>query len=87
MEAIEILGILSALLALIAFIGNEYGQLKANSLSYDLLNFVSGAGLFFYAYYAGVIPFMITNAVWALVSGIDVVKYFLKSKRLKKGRK
>ncbi len=86
MEPIEILGIASAALALIAFIGNEYGQLKANSLSYDLLNFVSGAGLFLYAYYAGVIPFMITNAVWALVSGADIVRYFLKAPRLKKRR-
>lgn len=86
MEPLELLGIASAALALIAFIGNEYGQLKANSLSYDLLNFVSGAGLFFYAYYAGVIPFMITNAVWALVSGIDVVKYFVRPKRVKKER-
>lgn len=87
MNSIELLGILSALLALSAFVANEYGKLKAESFWYDFLNFISGVGLFMYAYHEGVIPFMLTNSVWALVSGIDVVKYLLGGKRLKRGRK
>ncbi len=81
MEAIEILGIGSALLALVAFVGNEYGQLKASSFWYDALNFLSAAGLFVYAYTEWVVPFMITNSVWALVAGIDVIRYFQKAKK------
>jgi len=84
MEPIEILGIGSAFLALFAFVGNQYGKLKAESIWYDVLNLLSAVGLFTYAYSVGVIPFMITNSVWGLVSGMDVLKYLLKGKGLKK---
>ena len=79
MDLIGVLGILSALLTLSAFIANEYGKLSAESFWYDFINFVSGLGLFIYAFHEGVIPFMLTNSVWALVSGIDVAKYLLRN--------
>ena len=72
------LGILSALLALVAFVGNQYHKLKDTSFAYDFINMLSGIGLFTYAYLVGAVPFMITNSVWAVVSGIDVVKYLVK---------
>jgi hypothetical protein len=75
MEPIEMLGILSAILALTAFVGNEYGKMTAESFIYDLLNFLASMGLIIYAANIGALPFMITNAVWGLVSGFDVVKY------------
>lgn len=75
MSNIEILGVFSALLALSAFVANEYGKLTAESLWYDLINLISAVGLGFYAYSIGAIPFIITNSVWGLVSGIDVIKY------------
>ncbi len=75
MEPIEILGIGSAILTLAAFIGNEYGKLSTESIVYDALNFLAGVGLVIYAAHIGALPFMITNSVWALVSGFDVVKY------------
>jgi hypothetical protein len=78
MEPIEILGIASAILALTAFIGNEYGKMSTESFVYDLLNFIAGLGLVIYAAHIGALPFMITNSVWALVSGFDVVKYLWK---------
>jgi hypothetical protein len=81
MSVLELFGIGCALLALIAFVGNEYKMLSADSFLYDLLNFVSALGLLYYAYATGAVPFMITNTVWALVSGIDVVKYLLKRPR------
>jgi len=87
MEAIEILGILSALLILAGFIANEYGRLSSGSLWYDLLNFIGAIGLFVYAYTQGVVPFMLTNGVWAFVSGVDVIRYLLGRKRLKSRRK
>ena len=79
MNSVEILGIVSALLALSAFVANEYGSLSAESFWYDFMNFVSGVGLFIYAYHAGVVPFMLTNSIWAVVSGIDVVKYLCRN--------
>ena len=87
MTPLEALGIISALLALLAFVLNEYGILDKDDISYDALNLVSGVGLFYYAYAIHGVPFMITNAVWALVSGIDVARYFLKKGRaVKSGR-
>ncbi len=81
MAPLEFLGIGSALLALLAFVGNEYGKLKADSFAYDFINFVSGLGLFTYAYMLDVVPFMITNSIWALISGIDVGKYLVRKMR------
>lgn len=80
MDPIEILGILSALLALFAFVGNQYHKLKDTSIAYDFINMLSGIGLFTYAYLVDALPFMITNSVWAVVSGIDVVKYLVKKR-------
>lgn len=77
MNPMEILGILSALLALVAFVGNQYGKLTNDSIWYDSLNMFSGIGLVIYALSIHGIPFILTNSVWALVSGIDVVRYFL----------
>ncbi len=82
MEPIEIVGILSAFLTLTAFVGNEYGKLTAESIVYDGLNFIASLGLLLYAAHLGTLPFMITNSVWAIVSGFDVVKYFWSSKKV-----
>lgn len=87
MSAIEILGVLSALMTLSAFVANEWGKLSAESVLYDLLNFVAAVGLFAYAYHIGAIPFMLTNAVWGIVSGVDVVRYLAKGRGLKRRRK
>jgi hypothetical protein len=83
MEPIEIIGILSAILALAAFIGIEWGKLRAEYFSYDFLNLISALGLFYYAYDQGATPFMITNSVWAIVSGIDVARHVMKRIRKK----
>lgn len=85
MTGLEVFGIACALLALVAFVSNEYKLLSAESFWYDFLNFLSALGLLYYAYTQHQVPFMITNSVWALVSGIDVVKYFLKRSGLQRG--
>ena len=78
MDPLEILGIGSAFAVLYAFVGNEYGKFPARSYPYDVLNLIGSTGLFIYAFAAGVIPFMLTNAVWAAVSGLDVIKHLRK---------
>ena len=87
MSSIEILGILSAVLTLSVYIANQYGKLNVNNFWYDFANFISSIGLFAYAYSLDAVPFLITNTVWGLVSGIDVAKYLLKRKGLKRRRK
>lgn len=75
MSSIEILGFLSALLALTAFAGNQYGKMTNESFLYDFLNFISAIGLGTYAAYVGATPFVLTSSVWALVSLGDLIKY------------
>lgn len=84
MDPIEIVGIASAALLLFAFIANEWGKLSSESIWYDLFNCLAALGLFVYAYQLGAVPFMVTNAVWGLVSGVDMVKDLVRLKRCPK---
>jgi len=81
MDPLEVLGIGSAFMILYAFVANEYGTLSVRSLTYDALNFLGSIGLFIYAFQTGVIPFMVTNSVWACVSGLDVYKHMRRRSR------
>jgi len=80
MNTLEILGISCAALALVAFVANQYHFWESDSFWYDFLNFISAAGLLYYAVKTGAIPFIITNTAWGLISGIDVVRYFFRSR-------
>ncbi len=86
MSVLEIIGILSALMTLSAFIMNQYGILRNDDIRYDFMNMISGIGLVIYAISINGVPFMLTNSVWAIISGIDVVKYFLKKRRGEQSR-
>jgi hypothetical protein len=87
MQPLEIVGIGSALLVLAAFVLNEYGELSSESIWYDGINLVASLGLFIYASVNHVWPFVLTNGVWALVSGIDVVRYLVKGSGERKRRR
>ncbi len=87
MQPLEIVGIGSALLVLAAFVLNEYGKLSSESIWYDGINFIASLGLLIYASMNHVWPFVLTNGVWALVSGIDVARYLMKGSRRRKGRR
>ena len=87
MDPLEVLGIGSALMVLFAFVANEYGKLNVGDFKYDFFNFLGAIGLFMYAFQVGVVPFMVTNGVWALISGLDIVKYIKKPKRRKARKK
>jgi len=82
MNGLEILGILSALMALIAFVLNQYHKWNNDNIWYDTLNLLAGVGLVIYALTIHALPFVLTNSVWAVVSGVDVARYFLKLKKL-----
>ena len=84
MDTWEIIGSVSAFMTLTAFVGNEYGKLTAESVVYDLLNFLASMGLLLYAAHLDSLPFMAINVVWGLVSGFDVVKYMWGSKPVAK---
>ena len=75
MTITEILGFVSALAALFAFVANERGILTNDSVWYDLLNFLAGLGLVVYALSIHALPFLLINGAWAFVSGMDLFKY------------
>ena len=75
---------LSAGILLLSFAANQYGFMSRESLWYDVANLLAGIGLLAYAWWLGSVPFVLINAVWAAVSGVDVVRDLL---RLKKGGK
>lgn len=71
--SVETIGILSALLVLSGFVGNEFGFVKSNTFWYDSINLVASAGLFYFAYQTHSIPFLMTNSVWGAVSLFDLL--------------
>ena len=87
MSGIEILGVVSALVTLSAFVANELGYLTTEDFSYDFLNMISSMGLFTYAYSTGVVPFMLTNSVWFLVSASDVFRYLFSSRKYRRRKR
>jgi hypothetical protein len=68
MKASDIIASVGVIILLIAFLLNLYKKLPAQSNSYKLMNFV-GAGLNAYAsYMVSFYPFIVLEAVWALVA-------------------
>jgi hypothetical protein len=74
----EVMGSIGVSILLIAFLLNMLKIIKTEGLLYPLLNF-AGAGI---ACYASVIipyfPFVILEAVWALVSLLALLKLIIK---------
>lgn len=69
-----LIGVLGALIILVCFVGNEIGKFDRGSLGYDSANAFGSLLLLVYAYLLGSWPFLILNAIWALVSLRDVIK-------------
>lgn len=74
MDANTLIGSAGALLLLIAFVLNEAHVWSEDERRYDLVN-LAGAGLLVaYAWLIHSYPFLILNAVWALVALRDMMK-------------
>jgi O-antigen ligase len=70
---IILVGIIGALLILLAFILNQIHIWKDRDLIYDLTNFLGAVLLAIYGVIINGWPFVILNSVWAIVSLRDVV--------------
>jgi lipid-A-disaccharide synthase-like uncharacterized protein len=79
-----IIGVLGALLVLIAFILNQFHVWKDNDLVYDLVNFLGAVLLVIYGFIIKGWPFVALNTVWAIVSLRDVVLDIKKKTNLAK---
>lgn len=73
MDSTTTVGIAGATLILVAFLGGQFGKLKATSFSYDLINLVGSALLIWYGVLLAAWPFVVLNTVWATVSLKDVI--------------
>ena len=80
MDTTLIIGITGASLILLAFFLNQTGKWSVGNVKYDFLNGVGSLLMVIYAVLLDSIPFLILNAVWALVSFKDVFKYLVKRK-------
>ncbi len=67
------IGAIGAGIILTFFILNETHKISADSMWYDLGNFLGSSLLVLYAYLLGSIPFLILNAVWAVFSLKEVI--------------
>lgn len=74
MELSDYIGIIGVFLILLAYFLHLLGMLKTKSYSYLVINLI-GAGL---ACYASILihywPFVVLEAIWALVSLLGIVK-------------
>jgi fluoride ion exporter CrcB/FEX len=84
MDIYLVVGVLGAFITLTAFVLNQFGKLDEKQFSYDLMNLISSTMLLTYALHSMVVPFIITNVVWGLVSLRDVVIYLIKKEPRKK---
>ncbi len=60
-----VLGILGAVIVLLAFTMNQIKKWEPDSLIYDLTNAIGGILLIIYAFSINSLPFVIINIAWA----------------------
>lgn len=82
MDLYTIVGICGASIILLAFILNELHHLSNDSLAYDIMNLVGAVLLCLYAYLISSWPFLVLNAVWAIVSARDVMIDLMRKPRV-----
>jgi len=73
----EIMGSLGVAILLLAFLLNMLKIIKTESLSYLLLNFIGAAIACFASWLIPYFPFVILEGVWAAVSLVSLVRFFI----------
>lgn len=72
----NLIGILGALILLVAFTLNQIEIIGRDSVTYDGLNMIGGLLMTWYAYLIGSYPFLVLNLVWAFMALKDLVSYY-----------
>jgi len=73
----EITGSLGVSILLLAFLLNMLKIIKTDSLSYLLLNFIGAGIACFASWLIPYFPFVILEGVWAMVSLVSLLRYFI----------
>jgi len=71
------MGSLGVAILLLAFLLNMLKIIKTESLSYLLLNFIGAAIACFASWLIPYFPFVILEGVWAAVSLVSLVRFFI----------
>ena len=74
------IGVLGISMILLAFYLNSNGKVRSNDLSFILLNLIGATLACLASVLIDYIPFVILEAVWALVSLNSLMKYLKKTK-------
>ncbi len=81
MEFTTFIGVMGALLVLVAFVCNQLGKWRDDYLVYDLVNFLGSLLLVVYASLLLSWPFLILNLVWMGLSVRDLFTDFKRNSR------
>ncbi len=81
MEFTTFIGVMGALLVLVAFVCNQLGKWRDDYLIYDLVNFLGSLLLVVYASLLLSWPFLILNLVWMGLSVRDLFTDFKRNSR------
>lgn len=76
------IGIAGATLILIAFYFNQTRKWSADDLVFDSVNFAGSLLMVIYSVLLESIPFLILNAIWALVSLKDILEHVLQKNKI-----
>jgi hypothetical protein len=74
MKLSDIIASIGVIILLIAFLLNLYRKLSAESKIYSLLNFIGAGACCFASYMIRFYPFIILEAIWALVALVSLFK-------------
>ena len=80
MNLIDWIGFLGVFQILLAYVLQVLGKLKAEDLAFILLNFIGASLACLASILMKYIPFIILEAVWALVSLVSLIKYWRSGK-------
>lgn len=78
MTQVDWIGSIGVFMILLAYVLNAFGKLEHNNLSFILLNLIGSALACTASVLMNYMPFIILEAVWALVSFVSLINYFRK---------
>lgn len=78
METELLIGTAGTIFILIAFVFNQTHRWRDDDIIYDLFNLIGGLLLITYSFLLKTYPFLVLNAVWSLVSLMDLINDFHK---------
>ena len=80
MSTIDWIGFIGVFLILLAYILNVSNKISSKSLTFIILNFVGASLACLASVLMKYVPFIVLEAVWALVSLFSLFSYFIKKK-------